>query len=204
MELLEDVVLDRAAELSPIEAAVVGGGQVERHDDDRGRVDRHRHRDLLEVDAVEQLRACRRSCRPRRRAGRLRQPTRGLSLSRPISVGRSNAVESPVCPFSSRNLNRSFVCRGVPKPANCRIVHSRPRYMLACTPRVNGYWPGSPRSDLVVEIVRCVKRLDRPAAHGRWRAARRLGDLACSSSQCCLRGVIGLPAPDSCSNPSNR
>ena len=67
---------------------------------------------------------------------------RGSSLSRPMSVGRSNAVMRPVCPFSSRNLNRSFVCRGVPKPANCRIVQSRPRYMLAWTPRVNGYWPG--------------------------------------------------------------
>ena len=67
---------------------------------------------------------------------------RGSSLSRPMSVGRSNAVERPVCPFSSRNLNRSFVCRGVPNPANCRIVQRRPRYMLACTPRVNGYWPG--------------------------------------------------------------
>ena len=32
----------------------------------------------------------------------------------------------------------------MPKPANCRIVHSRPRYMLGYTPRVNGYSPGSP------------------------------------------------------------
>jgi len=26
--------------------------------------------------------------------------------------------------------------RAVPKPANCRIVHSRPRCIVACTPRV--------------------------------------------------------------------
>ena len=32
----------------------------------------------------------------------------------------------------------------MPKPANCRIVHSRPRYMLGYTPRVNGNSPGSP------------------------------------------------------------
>ena len=32
----------------------------------------------------------------------------------------------------------------MPKPANCRIVHNRPRYMLGYTPRVNGNSPGSP------------------------------------------------------------
>ncbi len=32
----------------------------------------------------------------------------------------------------------------MPKPANWRIVHNRPRYMLGYTPRVNGYSPGSP------------------------------------------------------------
>ena len=31
----------------------------------------------------------------------------------------------------------------VPKPANWRIVHRRPRYMLGYTPRVNGYSPGT-------------------------------------------------------------
>ena len=67
---------------------------------------------------------------------------RGSSLSRPMSVGRSKAVERPVCPFSRRNLKRSLVSSAVPKPANCRIVQSRLRYMDAWTPRVNGYWPG--------------------------------------------------------------
>ena len=41
--------------LLPVDAAVLGVGQVERHDDDRRGVDGHRHRDLAEVDAVEQL-----------------------------------------------------------------------------------------------------------------------------------------------------
>ena len=56
----------------------------------------------------------------------------------------SKAVESPVWPCSSRYWKRSLVSSGVPKPANWRIVQSRPRYMVACGPRVNGYSPGLP------------------------------------------------------------
>ncbi len=37
-----------------------------------------------------------------------------------------------------------FVSSAVPKPANWRIVHSRPRYIEPYTPRVYGYSPGSP------------------------------------------------------------
>ena len=37
-----------------------------------------------------------------------------------------------------------MVSSAVPNPANCRIVHSRPRYIDGYTPRVNGYSPGSP------------------------------------------------------------
>ena len=51
---------------------------------------------------------------------------RGESESTPISVGMSNAHDSPVCPCSSRYRNRSFVSSAVPNPANCRIVHRRP------------------------------------------------------------------------------
>jgi hypothetical protein len=40
-----------------------------------------------------------------------------------------------------------LVSSAVPKPANCRIVHNRPRYMLGYTPRVNGNSPGNPISD---------------------------------------------------------
>ena len=54
---------------------------------------------------------------------------RGWSESRPISVGMSKAVERPVCPWSSRYRKRSFVSSTVPKPANWRIVQSRPRYI---------------------------------------------------------------------------
>ena len=55
MELLEDVVLDGAAQLLPVDALVLGVGQEERHDDDGRGVDGHRHGDLGQVDAVEEL-----------------------------------------------------------------------------------------------------------------------------------------------------
>jgi hypothetical protein len=56
---------------------------------------------------------------------------RGSSGSKPIKVGISKAVESPVCPCSSRNLKRRLVSRGVPNPENIRMVQSFPRYMLS-------------------------------------------------------------------------
>ena len=55
---------------------------------------------------------------------------RGSSASLPMSVGMSNAVERPVCPPRRRYLKRSFVSRGVPKPANWRMVQTLPRYMV--------------------------------------------------------------------------
>ena len=63
---------------------------------------------------------------------------RGESESMPICVGRSKATESPVCPAARSTRKRAFVSLAVPKPAYWRIVHSRPRYIDDCTPRVNG------------------------------------------------------------------
>jgi hypothetical protein len=73
----------------------------------------------------------------------------GSSLSRPMRVGRSKAVERPVFAFvprafSRRYLNRAFVSSAEPKPANWRIVHSRFRYMPGWIPRVYGNVPGTP------------------------------------------------------------
>src|SRR2546425_485723 len=68
----------------------------------------------------------------------------GASLSYPIWVGRSNATLKPSLPCDSRYLNRRFVSFAVPNPAYCRIVHRRPRYIVARTPRVNGGSPGNP------------------------------------------------------------
>ena len=53
-----------------------------------------------------------------------------------MSVGRSNATESPWLPCSSRYLNRAFVWAAEPKPANCRIVQVLPRYIDSWMPRV--------------------------------------------------------------------
>ena len=52
---------------------------------------------------------------------------------------------------------------------NWRIVHSRPRYMLGYTPRVNGYSPGSPMPLCVRRIRRRVERLYPLAGESRER-----------------------------------
>ena len=58
----------------------------------------------------------------------------------------SKAVERPLTPCSSRYLKRRLVSSGEPKPANWRMVQSRPRYMVGWVPRVKGKRPGSPTS----------------------------------------------------------
>ena len=55
----------------------------------------------------------------------------GSSESRPMSVGRSKAVERPVPPAASMLWNRSFVSWAVPKPANWRMVHRFDWYIEA-------------------------------------------------------------------------
>ena len=52
--LLEDVVLGRAAELLGPDALLLGHQLVEQQEERRGRVDRHRGRDLVERDRVEE------------------------------------------------------------------------------------------------------------------------------------------------------
>ena len=68
----------------------------------------------------------------------------GSSESRPISVGMSNATDSPVPPAPSSILYRSLVCRALPNPENWRMVHGRARYPVGYRPRVNGNSPGQP------------------------------------------------------------
>ncbi len=51
----------------------------------------------------------------------------GSSESRPIRVGMSNATDSPPPPAARMSRNRPLVCSALPNPANCRMVHSRPR-----------------------------------------------------------------------------
>jgi hypothetical protein len=70
----------------------------------------------------------------------------GWSGSRPIRVGRSKAMERPWEPCSSRYLKRALVWAAVPKPANCRMLQTLPRYIVSWMPRVYGNCPGSARS----------------------------------------------------------
>ncbi len=95
---------------------------------------------------------------PRKRSARsstvsIATPTRptspsaiGWSESYPIWVGRSNAVDNPLCPASSSRWNRRLVSSAVPNPAYCRMVQSRPVYIDGWMPRVKGNSPGGPRS----------------------------------------------------------
>ena len=68
----------------------------------------------------------------------------GASESCPICVGRSNATDSPIVPFAISRWYRALDSAAVPNPAYCRIVHGRPVYIEAYTPRVYGNSPGVP------------------------------------------------------------
>src|SRR5438045_5506595 len=63
------------------------------------------------------------------------------SESRPINVGISNAVDSPVPPDRKISLNRPLVSSAVPNPANCRIVHNLDPYIDAYRPPVSATSP---------------------------------------------------------------
>ena len=145
-EFFEAIVLHGPAQGGARDPAHVGQGDVEREQDDGGAIDGHRGGDLVERYAVEQdLHVAERIDRHAAHTHLAERPRRIGVV--PIKVGKSKAVERPVCPWDSRNLKRSLVWRGVPKPANMRIVQGRPRYIVGCTPRVNGNCPGKPRSD---------------------------------------------------------
>ena len=58
----------------------------------------------------------------------------------------SKSTERPVWPCEMRYLNRLLVSSPVPKPAICRMVQNRLRYMVGYGPRVNGNLPGNPTS----------------------------------------------------------
>ena len=121
-------------------------GDVEREQDDRRRVDRHRRRDAVERDAVEQRRhvldRVDRDADAADLAGGQRMVGVVAHLRRQIE-GDAQAADAlrRAGSGSARSIRRR-----VPKPAYCRIVHSRPRYIVGWMPRVNGNSPGKPRS----------------------------------------------------------
>ena len=59
---------------------------------------------------------------------------RGESESYPMRVGKSKAVESPVCPCWRRVEARVRLLRGA-EPGERRMVQRRLRYMVGWTPR---------------------------------------------------------------------
>src|SRR2546423_4827782 len=67
----------------------------------------------------------------------------GSSESRPMRVGRSNAVDSPSPPAASRSRNLRLVSGAVQRPPNIGVVHSFDRYIDAYGPRVYGHSPGN-------------------------------------------------------------
>ncbi len=134
--LLEDVVLQRAAQLLERDALLLGHGEVHA-EDHRGRgVDRHRRGDLVQRDPVEQrlhvgqgvdghaLPADLAAGHRRRRC-----PAPSASAGRRPSTARSARVQQVL-----EALVRSAAA--VPNPANWRMVQSRPRYIVGWTPRV--------------------------------------------------------------------
>ena len=77
---------------------LLGGDDVEGEQDRRRRVDRHRDRDLVERDPVEERLHVVDACRRRRPRTPTSPSERAWSESSPIRVGMSKAVERPVWP----------------------------------------------------------------------------------------------------------
>src|SRR4030095_12301042 len=94
----------------------------------------------------------------------------------------SKAVLRPVCPCSSRYLKRALVSSGRPKPANIRMVQSRPRYIEGYGPRADGESPGEPAPLLVEAPGEVLGRVERPHRDARqgfvaWQPLGRLLDV---------------------------
>ncbi len=121
---LQDVVLQRAGELFPVSALLFRHGQIHRPNRRGGRVDGHRRRHVRQRNLIEQRLHIRQ--RTDRHAAFADFPLRQRMIGVvPISVGRSNATDSPVWPCERRYRKRRLVSSAVPNPANWRMVHSR-------------------------------------------------------------------------------
>ena len=111
--LLEDVVLHRAAQLVAGDALLLGDELVEQEQERRGRVDRHRRRDLAERNAGRAAPPCRRASRSRRPSAPPRRPRADRrSRSRAASAGRTRRT-SP----SGRGRAGSGSARSSPRPS---------------------------------------------------------------------------------------
>src|SRR3989441_46702 len=143
--LLEDVVLDGPTELVLRDPLLLRDRDVRAEREDRAGVDGHAGGDPVERDSAEEhLEVLQRGdgdALPPHFAARHRVVGVVAHQGRHVEGGAQagHAVLEQV-------LEALIVSSGVPNPANWRIVHSRPRYMLGCGPRVYGNCPGNPRS----------------------------------------------------------
>ena len=142
----------------------LGDGDVQRQQDDRRRVDRHRRRDAVERNPVEERRhvvdRIDRDADAPDFAGGERVIRVVADLRRQIE-GDAQPVDA-LAPGGSGSARST--ASAVAKPAYCRIVHSRPRYMVGWMPRVKGNSPGTPRSDFwrpARQIVGCARVMHR-------------------------------------------
>ena len=102
---------------------------------------------------------------------------RSSSESCPINEGMSNAVAQYRSAVIEQVPEALLVSAAVPNPANWRIVHNLPRYMLAYTPRGNGNSPGKPIGRLRIrrQIGLRIQRADRLPRERRERLVAGLG-----------------------------
>ena len=173
--------------LSRGHALLLGDRDVEQQQDRRGRVDRHRRRDLVERQPVEQQRACRRASRSRRRRGRPR-PRRagGRSRGPSASADRTRTTEPGLALRRAGSGSARSTRSAVPKPAYWRIVQSRPRYMRRVDAARVGGLPG--RAELRRGVPtrrgrRPCTRLDLDARVGRGVFVRQCRQVTDSGGQ---------------------
>ena len=156
--LLEDVVLDRAAQLRARDAALLGDDDVHREQRRRRRVDRHRRRDLVERDPVEQHVHVLDGVDRDADASDLAERARRVGVDAHLRRADRTRRESPVCPASSSRRKRSLVsARG----AEAGVLAHRPE-AAAVHRRLHA--------------ARVRKRARDRRGRARSRAARRRGD----------------------------
>jgi hypothetical protein len=142
---LQDVVLDRAGQFLQRHALPLRDRHVQREEDDRRRIDGHRGRDLAERNAVEESahvldRIDGDADAPHLAGGQ--EMVRVVAHLRRQIEGHAQAADACASRYRYRRLDSCAVAN----PAYCRIVHSRPRYMVGWMPRVKGNSPGSESS----------------------------------------------------------
>ena len=168
--LLEDVGLDRPAELLRTDALALGGDDVERQHDRRRRVDRHRHRHLVERDPAEQRLHVAHGVDRHALAPDLAQRAR-VSRSHGPSA---RACRTPSTGRSGRARAGSGSARWSPPPCRSRRTGASSTAARGTStgtrPRVNGYCARQPdRRSIGGQVALGVQRRDLLARQRRER-----------------------------------